>query len=377
MEGLTMIRTVFIRLLLVVMAGLVTAPAVWAQRKTQNVVLVTLDGARYQEVFGGLDREVLQSTAGKAAVESLPVYQKYWAETPEARRQKLMPFFWGTLMVEGSVAGNPATGSVARVTNTHRFSYPGYAEILTGEAHDAVIKSNDAAQNPYETVLEFIRKKLALPADKVAAFTSWQIFSGIVEHVPGTITSNTGTQRFDSPDPLVRQLNDLQNDVQMPWELVRSDALTFRLGLAFLKAHKPRVMYLAFDETDDWAHDGKYDLVLSSLARTDRYLQELWTWLQSDPQYRGTTALIVTTDHGRGKTVADWRSHGRDIEGAQDIWVAQVGPDHAARGEWRNAPPVFQNQVAATMAQLLGLDLSELRPTAGPPLSTSAGASGR
>jgi hypothetical protein len=34
----------------------------FAQSKTQNVILVTLDGARTQEIFGGLDAEVFRST---------------------------------------------------------------------------------------------------------------------------------------------------------------------------------------------------------------------------------------------------------------------------------------------------------------------------
>ena len=144
----------------------------------------------------------------------------------------------------------------------------------------------------------------------------------------------------------------------------------------YLKTQKPRLLYLALDETDDWAHDGKYGLVLESYLRTDSQIRELWEWLESDPQYRGKTTLIITTDHGRGKTIADWRSHGKDIEGAQDIWVAFVGPDSPLRGEWRNAGPVFQNQIAATIARLFKLDFAELRPTAGTPIAPALGAHG-
>ena len=144
-----MMHVLVVRLSIVVMVGLGSSQSVMAQGRTENVVLVTLDGARYQEVFGGLDRDLLQSTAGKAPLESLTSYKKFWASTPEERRQRLLPFFWGTLMKQGSVAGNQSLGSVARITNSHRFSYPGYSEILTGEAHDAEIKSNDLIQNPF------------------------------------------------------------------------------------------------------------------------------------------------------------------------------------------------------------------------------------
>lgn len=340
-----------------------------AQPQTEHVVLVTLDGARHQEIFGGLDLELLRSISGKTPVESHPSYKAFWAPDAEARRAKLMPYFWGTLMKEGSVAGNAALGSAVKVTNTHHFSYPGYSEILTGEAHDTVIDSNDARQNPYETVLEFVRRKLSLPRNKVATFASWQIFSGIAEHVPGATMVNAGVQRTESRDPLIQRMNELQFDARAPWDLIRHDAFTFDMAMDYLQRERPRMLYLALDETDDWAHDGKYDQVLDSLARTDRQIQRLWTWLQADPEYRGTTSLIITTDHGRGRTTADWRSHGNKIPGADEIWMAFVTPASAKRGEWRDQPPVFQNQIAATIARLFGLQFAELRPTAGVPIA--------
>ena len=73
------------------------------------------------------------------------------------------------------------------------------------------------------------------------------------------------------------------------------------------------MLYIAFDETDDWAHDGRYDPVLDAYARIDDYLRELWTWLQSQPDYKGRTHLLVTTDHGRGthhRGLADPRREG-------------------------------------------------------------------
>jgi hypothetical protein len=345
------------------------AHAAQAQPRTENVILVTLDGARHQEMFNGLDRDLLQASVGKTPVQETAAYRKYWAPTVEERRRKLLPFFWGTLMTHGSIAGNPLAGSTVRVTNGHRFSYPGYSEILTGQAFDDDIKSNDLIQNPHETVLEFVRHGRRLPRSKVAAFASWGVFAGIVERVAGTITTNAGQQRLELPDPAVALVNRLQFEVMPPWDLIRHDAFTFRLAMAYLKAERPRLLYLALDETDDWAHDGKYGLVLDALARTDRQLRELWEWVESDAQYRGKTTIILTTDHGRGKTAADWRSHGRDIEGAQDIWVAIAGPDSPRRGEWKTAEPLFQNQIAATVARFFGLDFAALRPSAGPPIA--------
>jgi hypothetical protein len=46
------------------------------------------------------------------------------------------------------------------------------------------------------------------------------------------------------------------------------------------------------------------------------------------------------------------------MDGADEIWMAVIGPDTPARGEVRTEQRLFQNQVAATAAALLGLDYS-------------------
>ena len=133
----------------------------------------------------------------------------------------------------------------------------------------------------------------------------------------------------------------------------RHDIYTFRFALAHLQAAKPRVLYLAFDETDDWAHLKRYDLVLDTLHRTDAQLEQLWNWLQSDSQYRGKTTLILTVDHGRGRTAADWMDHGKDVAGAHETWLGCFGPTVTARGEQATGDTLYQKQVAGTVAALL------------------------
>ncbi len=350
-----------------------------AQQRTRNVILVTLDGARTEEIFGGLDLAVLRSslssegdadsTEGDVDPSGTESYSRYWAETPGARRERLMPFFWRRLMMNhGSIAGNHALGSRALISNRHRFSYPGYSEILTGQAHDDVIHTNDPVRNPYPSVLEFLRQQLALPASQVATFASWSIFNWIVEHEEGATTTNAGFEPYDHPDPAVRLLSSMQFETPTPWDTVRHDAYTFRLGMAHLRTYRPRVLYLALGDDDDWAHDRRYDRYLDSLARADRYLEMLWEFVQADEQYRDSTTLVITVDHGRGRTPADWTDHGGDVDGAQDVWVAFVSPDAERRGEWSSAPTIRLDQIAATLSRFLGLDFSALNPTAGAPI---------
>jgi arylsulfatase A-like enzyme len=166
-------------------------------------------------------------------------------------------------------------------------------------------------------------------------------------------------------------LTGLRREVMQLWQEGSNDTLTFRLGLAYLRKHQPRVLWLGFSQSDDWAHARRYDRLLDYLRLTDGFLKELWGTLQSLEQYAGRTTLIVTTDHGRGRAPADWHDHGAGIEGSQDIWIAIVGPDTPDRGEMTDQPPLTQSQVAATMLALLGLDPSGYSSTAAPPVMTA------
>jgi hypothetical protein len=115
----------------------------------------------------------------------------------------------------------------------------------------------------------------------------------------------------------------------------------------------------------------RYDRLLDYLHLADRHLAELWATLQSMDGYRGRTTLIVTTDHGRGRTPQDWAEHDTGIEGSQDIWIAILGPDTPAQGEVADQPGVTQSDIAATMLQYLGLDHRDFSPDGGPPIPGS------
>ena len=346
-----------------------------ATMRAENVVLVTLDGARWQDIFGGIDLDVLRSTSGDTAVEKTDTYQRYWAPTAAERRAKVMPFLWHRLVAqEGFIAGNRALASRVEVANSHRFSYPGYSEMLTGAPHDDVITSNDNRRYPFLTVLEWLRKDLQLPASGVAVFGSWETFNVIAEREQGAITINAGYEDVAGADPEMRTLSALQHLTPNGFHGARHDIYTYRFARAHLQVAKPRVLYLAFDETDDWAHLKRYDLVLDALHRSDAQLEQLWNWLQTDPQYRGKTTLVLTVDHGRGRTPADWTDHGKDVVGAHETWLGCFGPTVAARGERSGGDPLYQKQVAGTIATLLGRNFAAAVPGAAAPIRECLGA---
>lgn len=335
-----------------------------AQPASQNVILVTADGLRWQDAFRGLD-PLLAKEKSAHMPEKDPRYQRYWRTSETERRQALMPFFWKKLAPLGIVTSN------AKVTNQYRVSYPGYSEILTGRAQDDVIKGNDPIRNPTRTVLEFLRLKLGLPKEQVALFASWERFNVIGESTEGQIVINAGYQPLEGRNVPARiaELSRMQSHLLTPWDSARHDFITGEMALEYMKAIKPRVLYVAFDETDDWAHDHRYDRVLDTIAEFDRFLEKLWTTIESMKEYRGRTTLVITSDHGRGSTLEDWHGHGSKVVGADRIWMAIVGPATPAKGEIDAA--VEQRDVAPTILKLMGIDPAEYKGATGKPISAA------
>lgn len=342
-----------------------------APPQAKNLILVTADGLRWQELFQGIDPVLMnEKAAGMGGEAGSAARQRLWRETPEARRAVLMPFFWKTLAPTGVVLGNPDRHSNLKVTNAYRISYPGYAEILTGRAQDSAIRGNQPVQNPTETVLEFLRRKLELPAGQVALFGSWNMFPMIGASRPGSILINAGRMRLGgrAATPRLRELDDLQFEMLMPDESMRHDYVTFGMALEYLKTAHPRVLHIAVGETDDWGHAKNYPNYLEMAAAFDGYLRQLWEFVQGSPEYRGNTLIAVASDHGRGSTVEDWGSHGSDVKGAERIWAAFFGPGVPAAGEAANTPDAFQRDIAPTILDLLGIDYKEYKGVAGKPI---------
>lgn len=339
-------------LLLLVLAVI---PQLFAQNhKTQNIVIVTLDGFRWQELYRGADSTLINS---KYTDTKSDVRKKFWIEKPEDRRKLLMPFFWSTLVKEGQLYGDRDMGNCDEVANKSHYSYPGYNEIFTGFP-DERISTNTPTPDPNVNVLEYLSKQRGFD-DKVAVFASWEIFPAIFNVQRSGLKVNAGYTNFEDvkADERLKYLNEIQHKEPHYMGDTRIDCMTYEFGKEYLKEYKPRILYLAFDETDDMAHAGNYKMYLSQAHQEDAYLQELWNYLQSDPVYKNKTTLIVTCDHGRGDVPLDnWRSHGSGIKNSEQTWFAVIGPDTPADGIIKTQTTTYHKQLAQSMARFLGFD---------------------
>lgn len=337
-------------------------------RKTENVIVVTLDGLRFQEFFSGADDVLLHPKHG--GVKDLDALKKkYWHADPDERRRLLLPFFWNTIAKEGQIFGDQAKKAPAKLTNGLKFSYPGYSEMFCGFA-DPRIKSNDKNPNPNVTVLEFLQAKPAFK-DRIGIFCTWDVFPAIFnEKRSGLKVHCSWNPIVDEPlTPRQRMINEMMERLPRYWPGNVFDVVTMEASLEHLRRHKPRVMFIGLGETDEWGHSRRYDLYLDAANKSDRFLSELWAHLQKTPQYAGKTSLLITTDHGRGPTRENWTDHGKAVPSAEFIWIALIGPDTPALGVRENVE-VTQSQVAATIAEWLGEDFTTVDKKVARPLPT-------
>jgi Type I phosphodiesterase / nucleotide pyrophosphatase len=342
------------------------APA--GQRKTRNVVLIVADGLRWQEIFTGAEEDLMNDKEGGMWAKPEELRRDFWREDVNERRKALFPFLWGIVAERGQIFGNQNKGSDAHVTNGQAFSYPGYNEMLAGYP-DPKIDSNEFGTNPNMTVFEWLNK---LPEfrGKVAVYGTWSVFKDIFNEKRSHLVMQAGWDLPYKGKLTARQklLNDLYRSTSKLDDQDVYDSFLQIPLLEFARAKRPKVLFVGYGETDNWAHSGRYDLVLQSAHEFDRYVEELWNTLQAMPAYRDQTTFIITTDHGRGSGPVDWREHGVDQKGSENIWMAVLGPDTQALGERTNTTAIRQAQIAATIAGLLGKDYRRDVRAAAPPL---------
>ncbi|MBU1378897.1 MAG: alkaline phosphatase family protein [Alphaproteobacteria bacterium] len=330
----------------------------------RRLVLVTLDGLHWTEVFRGADPERAADPAAVPFDEREAIRTAFIVPANKARA--LMPFLNDVVARQGVLLGDRDHGGCAAVGNAMWFSYPGYNEILTGKPDPAIV-SNAHGLNRNVTFLEWLNRRPGF-AGRVETVASWRVHRDILDVPKSGLSVNAGWEDAPARTPTEATIARLQAGSARIWPEVRLDTFTHAYALELLKRQKPKVLYVAYGETDDFAHDGRYDQVLWAAQRADRFLGELWAALQADPAYAGKTTLIVTTDHGRGTNGKDgWRHHGKPFAESNQVWIGAIGPDIAPGRQPGTC--ASSSQIAATALTALGVDWRAFDPAAGPPLA--------
>jgi arylsulfatase A-like enzyme len=317
-----------------------------------NLFIITVDGFRWQEVFTGADSILINDEA--YTPDTAITKMLYWDGSTEERRKKLMPFFWNVMSKKGQLFGNRLFDNKVNVANDYAISYPGYNEMFTGNT-DPWVSSNGKYVNPNINILEYLDAKPGFKG-KIAAFTSWDVFPFILNAERNDVFINSGYQDLTGRDPsrMEALFNSVQDEVVNDKTATRYDQLTFLAAKEYIKKNQPRLLYLGLGETDEFAHQGRYDLYLNQANQVDKMIAELWQWVQTTAGYKDNTTFIITTDHGRGKKPGKWTSHGSYIKGSSETWLAIIGPGIHPSGEIRDEGQLYQVQIAQTIAGLMG-----------------------
>ncbi|MGA9121347.1 MAG: phosphoglyceromutase [Bacteroidota bacterium] len=356
-------RNLSVILLLLTLTTTFDPGSVRAQPQTENLVIVTLDGFRWQEVFLGMDSTIACQKRFNHG-DSAGIFARYWASAPSDRRAKLLPFIWSTVAQQGRIYGNRMLGSNVDVANRYWFSYPGYNEIFTGYA-DTNVNTNSYPNNPNSNFLEFIERQPGFRG-KVGAFGAWEAFSRILNapRCGFPVVAAFEDCGGNKPTAEERLINTMRNDSYKPWgEDECQDVFTHYAAMEFFKEKKPRVLFIGYGETDEWAHAGDYMAYLNAAHQADQWIRSIWTLLQSDVEYRNKTTLFIAVDHGRGGRNKDqWTGHGQSVPDSHETWFAVLGPDTPRGGEMRSTGQIYEKQYARTLSSYLGLTFTADHP---------------
>ncbi|MCO6497496.1 MAG: alkaline phosphatase family protein [Chitinophagaceae bacterium] len=337
-----------------------------AQEKAliENLIIITTDGFRWQEVFNGMDSALANNKQYNEGKQE-SIFKKYWDDDATVRRKKLWPFFWGTIAERGQIFGNRKYDNNVNVANPYWFSYPGYSEIFTGYP-DTLVNSNSYKSNPNTNVLAFLNRQPGF-SGKIAAFGAWNAYERILNREVSGFPVVNAFDSFggDNPNEREQLINEMLRDSYRIFGNEECfDVFTHYGAMESLKKNNLKVLYVAYGETDEFAHSGKYNSYLDAAHQFDKWMASLWDYLQNHPQYKNKTALFMTTDHGRGDAVtgSKWTSHGSEIAGADEIWFAVIAPGVKAKGEMKNKTQIYQKQFAQTFAELLGYQFTAEHP---------------
>ena len=320
-------------------------------RLTENILMVGWDGVRWQEIFTGIDSSLMNDPAFTKRASGMK--SLYWDDDVNVRRKKLFPFFWSTIAQSGQLYGNRTIGNKVDVSNPYNITGPGFTETFVGFG-DSAVNSNNKVLNKNTNVLEFINNQTAYKG-QVAVFAMSNLFDYILNKGRSGLMISCDTDQVHRPDAAFQLLNEMQQLAPKPFG-ERPDLLTYFQAKEYLKLYRPRVMYLEMGETDDYAHIGSYDFYISTLHSQEAMIASLWDYIQSIPQYKNKTTLLIACDHGRGAKIKNtWTGHGPNIPDSKNIFIMAMGPDTPPTGEAGTDAQLYQGQIAATLAKFLGL----------------------
>ncbi|MCM0606422.1 MAG: alkaline phosphatase family protein [Xanthomonadaceae bacterium] len=265
----------------------------------KNVILVLLDGVRWEEFYNGIDGKMDPAHSGEQIFQTMNPLRD-----PHAL-----------------VLGPKSECQTIHTSNWVTMSLPGYQSIFGGRTPWCF--SNDCGRAGPPTLFEtFIQRRFL--ESSIALFASWKkidlaaISSAGLKLGLTHWTHNIGMQAFDHPEH--KKTNQLQFQDLPQWNDARKDVYTFEHAKLYLEREKPRLLTIQLVDSDEWGHLNHYPNYIKTLKQYDLWIADLIQTLGVMGEYGKNTMIIVSTDHGRGPDPSNWSDHGYQ-KGGKKVWL--------------------------------------------------------
>jgi len=142
---------------------------------------------------------------------------------------------------------------------------------------------------------------------------------------------------------------------QGPEGLTGGDELTFVMAREVMRRLAPACVVMNFSGVEV-AHSGTYSLHVAGIRNEDELCWKLWQFLESDPNYRGRTTLVILPEFGRdpdGSTTNGFFNHRTDTKVCRLSWMMVLG--EAVREPRVEERLIRQIDVAPTVGTLFGV----------------------
>lgn len=267
--------------------------------KAQNVIIVTIDGARYSETFGGGNTYI--------------------------------PHLYNDMRPLGTLYSNFRINYPSGYTET----CPGHSAVETGTWQQI---ANDGTERPTKpTIFEYLRKQKSNPQSDCYVVTGKSKLNILAYSTyPGYGSLYAGTWVGDDD---------------------KNDSLTCSKVISVMRDYQPKILVVTFGQVDDAGHSGDWDSYLSAIKNVDSCVYQIWQHIQAgDFGYNiSNTTLFITNDHGRhDDNHGGFTDHGDGCEGCTHIMLLALGKNVEANQVVDSA--AWQIDIAPTVGLLLDFE---------------------